>query len=285
MKKLLKILVIIYVVFGFYIVDAGNFYQIFIIKSGPGSGIVKDAGLSDYTKASFFSNDIKYENHFVYIQDDHHINCGDICDQSYSPNETVVLIAEPDSNSFFVGWEGCVKSIGSACIISDLKNKVTDEELYNGKKIKAFFDKKSSTVPLNEIMKYPVSDSSLNNLDQKIVGKSKWQSIKDVIRKIISPIYNIYNNFVLDNKEHYLSCEDLPPIDKVKQVINEHQETLQEIEQVNPGFVFVTTGNYEDCVDKSDIVISYASHQDKLKIKEIINDKTFFGIPYRLQNQ
>lgn len=97
-------------------------------------------------------------------------------------------------------------------------------------------------------------------------------------------IWRILDDLVLDNKEHYLSCEELPSIDEVKQVINEHQNILQEIEQVNPGSVFVTTGNYEDCIDKSDIVISYPSHQNRLKIEEIINGKTFFGVPYRLQN-
>ncbi|MEK7157620.1 MAG: hypothetical protein AAB688_00915 [Patescibacteria group bacterium] len=98
-------------------------------------------------------------------------------------------------------------------------------------------------------------------------------------------ILKIYNNIVLDNKEHYLSCDELPTADKVKQVMNEHQNTLREIEQINPGHVFVTAGDYENCVDKSDIVISYPSHQNKLEIEKIINGKTFFGVPYKLRNQ
>lgn len=98
-------------------------------------------------------------------------------------------------------------------------------------------------------------------------------------------ILKIYNGLVLDNKEHYLSCDELPTADKVKQVMSEHQNTLREIEQINPGAVFVTAGTYENCVDKSDIVISYPSHQNKLEIEKIINNKTFFGVPYRLHNQ
>lgn len=284
MKNLFKILVAIIIVSGFYVANAGVFYQVFIIKSGPGSGIVKDANLSGYAKASDFSSDAKYANLFVYIKDDYHINCGSVCEQPYSPNETVVLIAEPDEDSFFVGWDSCAESLGSVCIITNLKNKLTDEEKYNGKKITAFFDKKSFAVPLNEIMGYTAPDSSLNlnNFDRKIVSRSKWQSIKDFIRKTIS---RIYSRLILDNKEHLLSCEELPSVDKVKEVMNEHQNILQEIEQINPGNVFVAAGTYEDCVDKSDIVISYASHQNRLEIEKIINDKMFFGVPYRLQNQ
>lgn len=282
MQNLLKTLVIVYIVFGFCVVNAGVFYQVSVIKSGYGSGIVKDANLSDYAKASDFSSDAKYANLFVYNQDDYHINCGSICEQEYSINETVVLVAEPDEDSFFVRWDGCAESLGSVCIITNLKNKLTDEEKYNGKKITAFFDKKSSAVPLNEIMEHTVSDFSLNNFDGKIVNKSKWQSIKDFIRKTIG---SIYVSLILDSKEHFLNCDQLPSVDKVMQVMNEHQNILQKIEQVNPGFIFVTTGDYEDCIDKSDIVISYPSHQNRLEIEKIINGKTFFGIPYRLQNQ
>lgn len=98
-------------------------------------------------------------------------------------------------------------------------------------------------------------------------------------------ILKIYNGFVLDNKERLLTCDELPSVDKVRRVMDEHQNILQKIERINPGFVFVTVGDYEDCVDKSDIVISYPSHQNRLEIEEIINEKTFFGVPYRLQNQ
>jgi len=98
-------------------------------------------------------------------------------------------------------------------------------------------------------------------------------------------ILRIYDNLILDSKNHYLPCEQLPLIARVEQVVKEHQDVIREIEQVNPGFVFVTMGTYEDCIDKSDIVISYASHQNRLKIEKIINNETFFGIPYTLHNR
>lgn len=249
MKNLLKILVIGSIIFGFCVVNAGDFYQVSVIKSGQGSGVVKNANLPDY--------------------DDYHMNCGNICEQPYSRNETVTLIAEPDNDSFFVGWDGCAESRGNMCIITDLKNKLTDEEKYNGKKITAFFDKKSPTVSLSESAGYTVN-------------KSKWQSIKTFIRKIVG---RVYVSLILDSKEHFLSCEELPSADKVKQIMDEHQDILQKIKQVKPGSIFVNRGDYEKCVDKSDIVISYPSHQNRLEIEKIINGKTFFGIPYRLQNQ
>lgn len=239
MKNLFKGLIVIIIVFNFCVANAGIFYQISIIKSGQGSGIVKNANLSD--------------------EDDYHMNCGSVCEQPYSMNETVTLIAEPNKDSLFVGWDGCAESQGNICTITDLKNKLTEEEKYNGKKITAFFDKKSLTV-----------------------NKSKWQSIKNFIRKII---IRIYVSLVLDSKEHLLDCDQLPLAGKVRQVVLEHQDILQKIEQINPGSIFVNVGYYEECVDKSDIVISYPSHQNRLEIEKIINGETFFEIPYRLQNQ
>lgn len=43
MKNLLKILVIGSIIFGFCVVNAGDFYQVSVIKSGQGSGVVKNA--------------------------------------------------------------------------------------------------------------------------------------------------------------------------------------------------------------------------------------------------
>lgn len=96
-------------------------------------------------------------------------------------------------------------------------------------------------------------------------------------------ILRIYDNLILNSKNHYLSCEQLPPIAMVEKIVEEHQDVIQKIEHVNPGFVSVEI--HEKCSGKADIVIWYASHRDRLEIEEIINSETFFGIPYRLHNR
>jgi hypothetical protein len=47
--------------------------------------------------------------------------------------------------------------------------------------------------------------------------------------------------------------------------------------------VFVEIDDWS-CSDRADIVISYATHQDRLAIEEIMGGDTFFGVPYRLRN-
>ncbi|MCG2786578.1 MAG: hypothetical protein L6461_15915, partial [Anaerolineae bacterium] len=59
----------------------------------------------------------------------------------------------------------------------------------------------------------------------------------------------------------------------------EYQNLIQEIEQVNPGFIFVSIKS--PCPGKGEILIEYPSHQNRLQIEELIGDETFFGIPYR----
>ena len=47
------------------------------------------------------------------------------------------------------------------------------------------------------------------------------------------------DNFVFDNKNHYLPCEKLPTGAEVSRIVQEHRDIIKLIEQVNPGFVGV----------------------------------------------
>jgi hypothetical protein len=93
-----------------------------------------------------------------------------------------------------------------------------------------------------------------------------------------------YDDLLLDNKNHYLPCEKWPPAAEVVQTVNNHQETLEEIEQVNPGNVGVDVDT-ATCPGKADLLIWYASHSDREAIEQILMGETFFGVPYRLQNR
>ena len=93
-----------------------------------------------------------------------------------------------------------------------------------------------------------------------------------------------YDNLVLDNWNHYLPCEKLPTAAEVRSIVQEHQDIVRSIEQVNPGRVGVDVDS-SICPGKADLVIWYASHQNRLAIEAIIGGDTFFGVPYRLQNR
>ena len=92
------------------------------------------------------------------------------------------------------------------------------------------------------------------------------------------------DNFVFDNKNHYLPCEKLPTGAEVSRIVQEHRDIIKLIEQVNPGFVGVDIDT-TICPGKADLLISYASHRDRVAIESIIGGNTFFGVPYRLQNR
>lgn len=93
----------------------------------------------------------------------------------------------------------------------------------------------------------------------------------------------LYNDLVLDNRDHFLPCDQLPSGADVSRILEEHQDTVQYIKEVHPGFVFVEIDDWS-CSGRADIVISYASHRDRLAIEKIIGGDTFFGVPYRLRN-
>lgn len=93
-----------------------------------------------------------------------------------------------------------------------------------------------------------------------------------------------YDEIVLDNRNHYLSCEQQPAEAEVRRVMDEHQDVIKKIEQINPGFVGVEMET-SICPGKADLLVWYGTHEDRLLIEDIIAGETFYGIPYRLQNR
>ena len=97
-------------------------------------------------------------------------------------------------------------------------------------------------------------------------------------------IQRLIDNLLYDNRNHYLSCEQLPDMSKVMQVVEVHQNLIQEIEQIKPGLVGVDIDTFT-CPGKADLIFWYGSHANRLTIEGIIDNETFFGVPYRLHNR
>lgn len=96
-------------------------------------------------------------------------------------------------------------------------------------------------------------------------------------------LHRLYDNFY-DNENHYLPCSELPTEEFVKQVLTAHKDTVEAILDVNPGAVgFEVDTN--TCPEKADLIIWYASHQNRLSIQKILNESDFYGVPLRLQNR
>ena len=93
-----------------------------------------------------------------------------------------------------------------------------------------------------------------------------------------------YDEIVLDNNNHYLSCEQLPSEAEVRRMMEDHQNVIKKIEQIKPGFVGVEMDT-STCPGKADILFWYGTHEDRVLIEDIIAGDTFYGIPYRLENR
>src|SRR5215216_1170108 len=94
----------------------------------------------------------------------------------------------------------------------------------------------------------------------------------------------VYDEIILDNRGHYLSCEQLPSAAEVKRVVEDHEDFIKKIEQIKPGFVGVEMDT-SSCSGKADILFWYGTLEDRVLIEEIIVGDTFYGIPYRLENR
>lgn len=109
-------------------------------------------------------------------------------------------------------------------------------------------------------------------------------AVGTVVEVQFKPLQRAYDYYVLDNRNHYLSCNELPTESEVKSMLEQHQDVIQEIEQVAPENVGVEVDS-STCAGKADLLIWYGSHQQRIAIEKIIAGDTFFGIPYRLQNR
>lgn len=105
--------------------------------------------------------------------------------------------------------------------------------------------------------------------------------------------WELWNTYVLNNEDHFVSCEQLPSIDEVTKVVDLHKQLIQEIEAVNPNSIVISIGTSPfhyvnktlNCSGKADLLITYSSKSDAERIKEIISTDRFFGIPYRMRNR
>ncbi len=91
---------------------------------------------------------------------------------------------------------------------------------------------------------------------------------------------SIWNDVVLDSKEHGVSCSDMPEYEEVVTFIENRQHTVERIESVNPGFTFVhAQRNEHTCTNKGFITITYGSHQDRIQIEQIVRDTDIQTLP------
>jgi predicted nucleotidyltransferase len=93
----------------------------------------------------------------------------------------------------------------------------------------------------------------------------------------------VYRDYVLDNKNHHVSCDKLPTRAVAEAVVRLHHDVIDRIQHVGPtGSVFVELA--EPCSGKADLVIYHPSREARQEIENIIGADTFYGIPYRLIN-
>ena len=105
-----------------------------------------------------------------------------------------------------------------------------------------------------------------------------------IIETRLNIVKRVYDNFALDNRNHYLSCQELPTKLEVGRILEQHRDVVQQIQEIAPGLVGVEIDSLT-CQGKADLLIWYGTHQQRLAIEKIIDGDTFFGIPYRLQNR
>lgn len=103
-----------------------------------------------------------------------------------------------------------------------------------------------------------------------VLVEARWYVVQ---RFIASAVY--------DSIPLTASCAELPTLEAVQGLFEEHRDTVAAVEGIHPGFVFVRVADMAPvCPGKGYLYIEYASHQDRVRIEELLGP-TFFGVPYK----
>ena len=80
----------------------------------------------------------------------------------------------------------------------------------------------------------------------------------------------------------YHPCESLPSIETAQQIVDDHQDVIDAIENIHPDCIHISLE--ERCEGKGELVIYYCTIDQQIEILKIIGNNTFFGVPFRMFN-
>ncbi|GEM_PF-6681875 len=86
-----------------------------------------------------------------------------------------------------------------------------------------------------------------------------------------------------DKQDQQAVCNQLPSYERADRVWRDHQTTARELEQIDPGYIFVSLAHGTGCPEKGFIAIDFSKATNGVKIKDRLGP-TFFDIPYTAIN-
>lgn len=92
------------------------------------------------------------------------------------------------------------------------------------------------------------------------------------------------DNALYDNYNHYLNCNQLPLASEVQEVWDANQSMRDQITALSPAITLNVVPCEAGGKTHADVLITYASHAQRVSIEELLQGKTFFSIPARWLN-
>lgn len=96
--------------------------------------------------------------------------------------------------------------------------------------------------------------------------------------------HRLADEVLYNNTRHYLPCAALPQLGEVQETIEQHAADIARIQAISPDQVEVLVDSLT-CPGKGSVVIYYASRAEGEQIREILGDRTFYGVPLDLINR
>jgi hypothetical protein len=98
------------------------------------------------------------------------------------------------------------------------------------------------------------------------------------------PVQRLIEDKLYDSVPSFSSCERLPSASMVRKELEKHAELVAAIRQVAPDEVVIEPDTQRCGDDRAEILISYGSHDQRIRIQALLAKEGFGDVPVSLRN-
>lgn len=100
----------------------------------------------------------------------------------------------------------------------------------------------------------------------------------------LAPVQRLIEDKLYDSVPSFSACERLPSASMVRKELEKHAELVAAIRQVAPDEVVIEPDTQRCGDDRAEILISYGSHDQRIRIQALLAKRGFGNVPVSLRN-
>lgn len=100
----------------------------------------------------------------------------------------------------------------------------------------------------------------------------------------LEPVQRLTQDKLYDNVPSFVACDRLPSVSATQRALDEHADLVAAIRQVAPDEVMIGLDTQRCGGDRAEILITYGSHEQRIRIQALLAKAGFGDVPVSLRN-